>query len=425
MATAAGPVAIAALVAAAASLHAVGAFAQNPPPPAEPPGRAIVDPAEPPPYARRPLPRPAAAAAQTRPTLTVTGQLLVNSFYNSGKTNNSDVPTYADTLTPADPAGLPTHNLGAAVRQSRLALTVSGTRALGASITGFVQVDFFGGQQPSTGGRTYPLPRIRVASVRADWARVSVLVGQDALVIAPVSPVSYASFATPLFAHSGNLWFRAPQLRVTAETLWHARVGVQAAALAPLQPSAQGPLLTQPDSAERSALPSLEGRLYAKWGRAGAVSEVGFAGHVGWLATTGDTLLRSQAVAVDARIAVGPHLTLAGEAFSGEAIGALGGAIAQNLGRQHVPVGSRGGWFQADVHPGAVWQFGGGFGIDHPVAGDLAAGGRRRNVTWAGHLVCHTGGGLLLGAEFRRIETAYATRTLGVTHLNGYAGLSF
>jgi len=366
-----------------------------------------------------------AAAAQTRATLTVSGQLLVNAFYNSGKTNNSDVPTYADTLTAAEPAGLPAHNLGAAVRQSRLGLTVTGTRALGASLTGLVQVDFFGGQQPSTGGRTYPLPRVRVASVRADWAHVSVLVGQDALVIAPVSPVSYASFATPLFANSGNLWFRAPQVRVSAELDRRARFGVQAAALAPLQPLAQGALLTQPDSAERSALPGLEGRLYVKWGHAGTVSEVGFGGHLGWLATTGDTLLRSRAVAADARIAIGPHLTLAGEAFSGEAIGALGGAIAQNLGRQHVPVGSRGGWLQADVRPDSVWEFGGGFGIDHPVAGDLAAGGRERNVTWAGHLVCHPGGGLLLGAEFRRIETAYAARTVGVTHLNAYTGLTF
>jgi hypothetical protein len=367
----------------------------------------------------------AAASAQTHPTLTVTGQLLVNAFYNSGKTNNNDVPTYADTLTGAELAGLPAHNLGTAVRQTRLGLTVSGTRALGASVTGNLQVDFFGGQQPGTGGRTYPLPRLRVASVRADWAHVSVLVGQDALVIAPVSPVSFASYATPLFAYSGNLWFRAPQVRVTAETVWHARFGVQAAALAPLQPAAQGVLLTQPDSAERSARPSLEGRLYAKWGRGDAVSEVGFGGHVGWLATTGDTLLRSQAVAADARIAIGPHLVLAGEAFSGEALGALGGAIGQNLGRLHVPVGTRGGWLQADVRPDATWEFGGGFGIDHPVAGDLAAGGRERNVTWAGHLLCHPGGGVLLGAEFRRIETAYASRTLAVTNLNTYAGLSF
>ncbi len=365
------------------------------------------------------------AAAQARPTLTVSGQLLVNAFYNSGKTNNSDVPTYADTLTAAERGGLPARNLGSAVRQSRLGLTLSGTRALGASVTGSVQLDFFGGQQPSTGGRTYPLPRIRVATVRAEWAHVSVLVGQDALVIAPLNPVSFASFATPLFASSGNLWFRAPQVRVSAETARAVRLGVQGAVIAPLQPSAQGALLTQPDSAERSGLPNLEGRLYARWGSGATTSEVGFAGHLGWLATTGDTLLRSRAVAFDARVAVGPHLTLLGEAFDGEALGALGGAVSQNLGRLHVPVGTRGGWLQADVRPDAAWEFGAGFGIDDPVDGDLAAGGRERNVTWAGHLIWRPGGGVLLGAEFRRIETAYAARTLGVTHLNAYTGLTF
>jgi len=371
-----------------------------------------------------------AVRAHSRHTLEVTGQVLVNAFYNSAKTNNSDVPVYADTLTASDLAGLPTHNLGAAVRQTRLGLTLSDVRAIGAIVSGTVQVDFFGGQQPSTGGRTFPLLRLRVASARLDWAHVGLLVGQDALVIAPVNPVSFASFATPLFASSGNLWFRAPQVRLTAETSWPTHLGVQAAALAPMQPLAQGALLTQPDSAERSGRPSAEGRLYLAWGDGETASEIGFGGHIGWLATTGDTLLQSDALAADARIAFGRHLVLAGEAFTGQALGSMGGGVGQNLGVGHTPIRSRGGWAQLDIKPGAGWEFGGGYGMDDPNIADLPLvggvhTGRGRNVTIAGHLLWRPGGGLLFGAEYRRIETSYAAGTLSVNHINGYAGLSF
>ena len=366
-----------------------------------------------------------AVRSRSRNHVEISGLILINGFYNSGKTNNSDIPVYADTLPTAAASGWPTRNLGMAARQTRLGLTVSDVHAVGAVVTGQVQVDFYGGQQPSSGGRTFPLLRLRVASVRADWAHIGLLVGQDALVVAPVSPVSFASFSTPLFASSGNPFFRVPQVRVTAETSWRAHLGIQAAALAPMQPLAQGALLTQPDSAERSGRPSFEGRLYLAWGGGETSSEIGVGGHVGWLATTGDSALQSRLVAADARLAIGPHLVIAGEAFTGQALGALGGAVGQNLGQGHLPVRSRGGWLQVDVRPGAGWQLGGGYGVDDPNTADLPITGRGRNVTYAGHLIWRPGGGLMFGMEFRRIATTYAPGTLAVNHLNAYAGLTF
>ena len=65
----------------------------------------------------------------------ISGLILLNGFYNSGKTNNSDVPQYADTLLPADTLGLPNGNAGGTARQTRLGLTVSDVRALGALVT--------------------------------------------------------------------------------------------------------------------------------------------------------------------------------------------------------------------------------------------------------------------------------------------------
>jgi hypothetical protein len=368
---------------------------------------------------------PPPVRTRSRHALELYGLILANGFYNSAKANNSDIPLYADTATADDPLGLPTSNVGAAVRQTRLGLTVSEVRALGATVTGALEVDFFGGQLPSAAGRTSPLLRLRIATVRLDWAHVRLLAGQDWTLLAPQNALSFAALGAPQFASSGNLWARAPQARLTAETEGRTHLGVQGAVLAPMQPRAQGFLATQPDSAERSGRPSAEGRVYLAWGNGETTSEIGVAGHWGWLATATDTLLASRAIAADARIALGRHLVLSGEAYSGRGLGAFGGAVGQNLGVGGVPVRALGGWVQADVRPGPGWQFGGGYGIDDPNDDDLGLNGRGRNVTYATHLIWRPAGGLLFGTEFRRIETTYARGTLAVNHVNAYVGLAF
>ena len=46
-------------------------------------------------------------------------------------------------------------------------------------------------------------------------------------------------------------------------------------------------------------------------------------------------------------------------------------------------------------------------------------------MVFAAHLIWRPGGGLLLGTEFRRLATTYASGTLSVNHINAYAGLAF
>lgn len=364
--------------------------------------------------------------SRLRNSVELSGLILVNGFYNSGKTNNSDVPLQVDTLVPADTIGLPNGNVGATLRQTRLGVRVSGARALGAELSGELQLDFFGGQQPSIGGRTFPLLRIRTASLRLDWAHVGLLIGQEAPLVSPRNPVSFASSGFPLFSRSGNLWMWIPQLRLTTETSGRSHLGIQVAALAPMQYKAQGAFLTQPDSAERSKRPSVEGRLYLAWGSDETASEIGVGGHVGWIATAGDSLLQRRAVTADFRIAFGTHVVLSGEAFTGQALAALGGGgIGQELGRGGLPVRTRGGWVQVDIRPSFAWEFGGAYGMDDPNEDDLPLTARIENATYSGHLIWRPGGGLLLGAEYRRIQTTYQPGWLAVNHVNVYAGLAF
>lgn len=366
---------------------------------------------------------PLAAQEAPRRTVDVTGFVLLNGFYNTARTNNSDVPQFADSDAVGVSGG------GGTVRQTRLGLLLNEADVLGASFTGEVDVDFFGGQVPSTGGRTFPLLRIRRVTGTLQWAHSQLLVGQEAPLIAERNPRSLAAVGFPEFAGGGNLWLWIPQVRYTVERGQTLRVALQAALLAPTTPAAQGFLTTQPDSAERTGRPYVQGRLRLAWGPPDDASEVGIGGHVGWLrgldSASGDSMQTSQAVAFDARVKVGV-VELVGEAFLGKGVAGLGGgAVGQNVGVQGRLIDTRGGWAQVNVRARPSWLVGGGCGMDDPEDADVPATGRLKNFVCAGHLRWEPAGPLVLGLGVRRFETTYASGAYAASHVNLAAGWRF
>lgn len=356
-----------------------------------------------------------------------TGLVVVNGFYNSARVNNSDVPQFAEN----DPVGL--GGAGGAIRQTRLGVLITEPNVLGGDFSGEIDVDFFGGQQASTGGRTFPLLRLRRAVATVSWQnllpRMELLVGQESPLVAGRSPRSLASIGFPGFAGAGNLWLWIPQLRVSAEMGGSVRVGLQGAILAPGTGSAQGGFLTQPDSAERTGRPYLQGRLRFAWGPADDPSEIAVGGHAGWFlgrdTASGDTLLISRALTADARIQLGIAEIVA-EAFVGKAIAGLGGgAIGQNAGAGGVPVRTKGGWGQINLRPSAQWMLGGGCGLDDPDDADLGAAARFKNFVCEGHVEWRPRGPMVFGLEFRRLRTSYQAEDFTANHLNFAAGFRF
>src|SRR4029077_5214355 len=97
---------------------------------------------------------PLAAQAPAKRTLEFTGLVLVNGFYNSAHVANVDVPLLADT----DNVGV--KSAGGSIRQTRVGVLLTDPDVLGGSFTGEVDADFYGGPQPSSGGRTFPLLRL-------------------------------------------------------------------------------------------------------------------------------------------------------------------------------------------------------------------------------------------------------------------------
>ena len=364
---------------------------------------------------RAQTPPPAPPAAKR--TVELTGFVLVNGFFTNARVNNSDVPQFVDSLAAASAAG-------GTIRQTRLGVLVTDPDVLRGSFAGEIDVDFFGGQQPSSGGRTFPLLRLRRAVGTVSWQHAQLLVGQESPLVAERSPRSLASVGFPDFAGAGNLWLWLPQFRATFEQGYTLRLAEQVAVLAPTAGTAQGLFTTQPDSAERSRRPYLQGRVRLAWGPTDDPSEIAIGGHLGWLAS-GDSLFQSRAVTADARVKLGP-VELVGEAFSGKALAGLGGGgIGQNVGPTGVQVRTKGGWGQLNVRPRREVMLGGGCGLDDPDDGDLSGTGRLKNFVCEGHAELRPRGPLVFGVEFRRLETTYPSGKFTANHFNVAAGYRF
>ncbi|MEO8620797.1 MAG: hypothetical protein ABI625_07015 [bacterium] len=147
---------------------------------------------------------------------------------------------------------------------------------------------------------------------------------------------------------AGNLWLWLPQLRASVETGGPLSFGLQAAVLASTTGDAAGLFDTDADAAERSGRPASEARVSVKWGEDDHPSEFGCGGHIAWVAVP-SALARTDALACDARVALGP-VEFRGEAYTGHGLRGLGGGgVSQNLSRTGNPLEDSGGWGQLNV----------------------------------------------------------------------------
>jgi hypothetical protein len=345
------------------------------------------------------------------------GVVYFNGFHNSGGTNNQDVPLWAV-------AG--TGDTSATARQSRFGLRVSVPTVLGAKAAATVEADFFGGF-PSIGtGENFGQVRLRLAHLRLDWKNTSVVIGQDWMVFAPLSPNSLACAAIPLFAAAGNPWARLPQVRLEE------RFGsglFQAAVLAPQSGDFNSAFLAQPNSGALSEVPYVQGRLAFTTKNAfgsGKPGAIGISGHYGQseVTPTGGTPkdLDSTGGALDLNLPLGKYVVLSGEAFVGENIAGFQAAVFQGINPDAVTssalagtpegIGTKGGWAQLGVTPGASKvSLLAAYGIDDPDDADLVSATKRnwrtRNQVVALALQYKASAQLSLGLEYRFIETEF------------------
>lgn len=357
----------------------------------------------------------------------LTGRVMIQAFGNTRRVNNVDDPQF---VRPDTSDAVPVRGGGMSMRQSLVAFRVTSPDVAGAQFSGDVQTDFYGGQQPSSGGRTFPLVRLRVARATLRWTKSELMVGQEVPVIAQVNPVSIAASGTPDFAAAGNLWLWLPQARLTLGGMAPKTAAVQLAVLAPTNGDPVAAFETDLDPAERSQRPFLEGRVRYRWEMSERPGEMGCGGHIGWIAingsaTTSRSLVSSRAIACDI-VAPMKIFELRAEAYKGQALRGLGGGgIGQSTSPTNAAVQDVGGWAQVNVAPSPIWSFGAGFGMDDPRDADIGPTGRLRNAAGAAYFITHPSGPLLMGIEIRRIATLYTGRKFVNDHFNIGFGFEF
>lgn len=363
----------------------------------------------------------ASLRTRSRVALELSGRVLMNVFSNTKETNNADVPMYRKQV----PDGSLKGGMGMSVRQTTLGAALTVHDVLGGTFVGDLDMDFFGGQLPSPGGRTHPLLRIRTARAIIEWERAQLLIGQEEPLVANLNPRSLASLGSPNFSYAGNLWLWLPQIRYGVEYGDRLRWGGAVAALAPTSADPAGVFTTGFDAAERTNMPFLQGRAHIAWGDDLRPAEIGLGAHYGKVNDNAATAQTSWAITSDFVVPFLERFEVRGEAFTGQVLAGLGGGgIGQNFGADSItPVGGVGGWLQLNYDVTPRLMVGAGVGIDDPDDSDTPI--RLRNATTEWHVHWRPAGPLVLGLEWRSTKTRYAASNYPNTHINLAFGFEF
>ena len=234
------------------------------------------------------------------------GNIVSNTFFNSGEANWLDSPN----IVAAGPAAtLPKGSFSSTLRQSRFGAIVEGPTIGSMKSSGFVATDFFGGIPNFQNGQVMGIPRLLYAFARLEGERTAIEVGQDQMILAPRNPTSLSAMSFPELFRSGNLYLRVPQARIE-QKFGSGKAGEWEAALGILAPVA-GDFVSDsftfvpPNLAgERSRRPAIQARLaWSRWNTdTGNGLEIGVSGHASnERYVTGSVASRAAALDFDAR----------------------------------------------------------------------------------------------------------------------------
>jgi len=354
--------------------------------------------------------------------LRVSGIVLLNLFDSRGTVDSLDIPQIAE---PPNFLGSP-GAFGGSIRQSQIRLQTFGPDVRGARTSADVQFDFAGGFPNIPNGVATGFMRLRTGTIRLDWAKTSIVAGQDRLFFAPLSPTSLATVAMPALSYAGNLWGWTPQVRIEHRMTLseNSSVSFEAGIL----DSLTGDL---PDSngyrsvswGEQSGQPAYATRTSFTQRIFGQNLTVGVGGYYGrqnWgLGHTFD----GWAGATDVTLPFGKRFDLTGAFYRGRGAGGFGGAIGQTVlfngsfvsrATRFRGLDSEGGWAQLKFRPRPNLEFNGVFGLDNPFAGEMRAYNSNaiypdsytKNLSYFMNVIYQVRSDFLISTEYRRLRTS-------------------
>jgi hypothetical protein len=309
----------------------------------------------------------------------LSGAAILNLISNYGIVDNLDFPSLVPADRPIDPKG----SFGASLRQSLLGLEVFGPEIKGAHVSADLQFDFAGGFPNSPDGITLGLARLRTGVIRIAGQRTTLVAGQDAPFLSPLSPSSIASLAIPAFAYAGNLWTWTPQIRLEhrVNVTENSSLLLQGGLLDPLTgepPTSQ--YLRAPNAGEASRQPAYAAR--TAWSHRLFHHELvlGVGGYYSGQNWKFHRNVDAWAGTADWTVPLGDQWEFSGEFYRGRAVGGLGGGIGRSvvfsgpITDPHTQVrglNATGGWAQIKFRQTEKLEWNGAFGQDSSFARDL------------------------------------------------------
>lgn len=341
--------------------------------------------------------------------VTLTGTILSNTVYNSGDANWLESPNIVGTAAGG--------SMTSTMRQSRLGFDVHGITVGAWEGKGALIVDFFGGTPGFVTGTVMGLPRLLYAFGRLERSGTAVQFGQDHVMLAPRDPTSLASFAFPQFFRAGNLYLRAPQVRIEQRFRGFT---IKSGIVAPIAGDAGTSYVFAPTAGggERSERPAFQSHLGYGRGTPEGVGEVqvGVSGHYGWIREAG-RLTPASAGAVDLNLRRG-RLGIAGEAYLADELDAYGSGVGQ-------PGRSEGGWIEARLAAATRVSLNGGAALDRRPDG-FGSAGRLRNTSAFGNVIVKLSPEVSASVEYKWLETRYGSGSnRGNHHVNAVFAVTF
>lgn len=351
------------------------------------------------------------------------GTILSTTFFNSGAADWPDVPGVVNWAK-AVPSS--TGSFSSSMRQSRIGLMVDGPTIGTMHASGYFAVDFLGGAADFQSGPLFGLPHVVYGYVRLDGAKTSLEAGQDEIILAPRHPNSLVAMSFPELFRSGDLYDRAPQVRVERE-LASTKRGSLRATVGLVAPVANYPGLDFPGAGllEAWQRPAIQGRL--AWRPAEAPSsansgfEFGISAHYGTvqlgtmnfvkgvptfnpLVGFGATSAASWAGVFDFDSHI-HRFGMDGSAYLGQNLQSFGGGIGQ-------PGKTLGGYFEGRFAATNRMQFNSGIGTDHLTKFDIVPVDLNRNTSVFANTIFQFTPEVSASFEYRHLVTRPFTGVL-------------
>jgi hypothetical protein len=293
--------------------------------------------------------------------------------------------------------------------QSRLGLKINGPENDQLKTSGLLEVDFYG-----VGGEENKATiKMRHGYLKLEWPneRFDIIAGQTWDVISPLNP--YTLNDTVMW-YAGNIGYRRPQLRLTKSYSLGNDVDLKLEGALARTIGRKATFTGAIDSGSDAGFPCMQARTSITFPWFGPKpTTIGISGH--WAKEEYDTSdsgahknFDSWSTNLDMTLPINKWLAVKGELFNGENIDAYAGGIGQGVNlTAYREIGSKGGWFAAELGPWDKWRFNIGAGVDSVDKDDVNVDYRTLNRSIFGNVIYSINKNADVGFELSNWQTDY------------------